>query len=73
MTKRLAAKVVRYAMGQNKKGTSMSAVAVQIDVTHKKATGRVLVYQIAIHFQNTEAQTIQLSPDEVQMILDEHE
>ena len=33
MTKRLTAKAIRYAMGQIKKGTSSSAVAVQIGVT----------------------------------------
>ena len=33
MTKRLTAKAIRHAMGQIKKGTSLSSVAVQIDVT----------------------------------------
>ena len=33
MTKRLVAKTIRYAMGQIKKGTSSSAVAVQIGAT----------------------------------------
>ena len=75
MTKRLTAKAIRYAMGQIKKGASSSAVAVQIGVTPRH------VRRLWAEFCATGSPHIprmlgrpatQPSPDEVQLVLDEH-
>ena len=75
MTKRLTAKAIRYAMGQIKKGTSSSAVAVQIGVTPRH------VRRLWAEFYATGSPHIpkmlgrpatRPSPDEVRLVLDEH-
>ncbi len=75
MTKRLTAKAIRYAMGQIKKGTSSSAVAVQIGVTPRH------VRRLWAEFCATGSPHIPRMPgrlatwpssDEVQLVLDEH-
>ena len=75
MTKRLTAKAIRYAMGQIKKGTSTSAMAIQMGVTPRH------VRRLWAEFCATGSPHIPRMPgrpatrpslDEVQLVLDEH-
>ena len=75
MTKHLTAKAIRYAMEQIKKGTSTSVVAVQIGATLRH------VRRLWTEFCTTGSPHVpkmlgrpatRQSPDEVQMVLDEH-
>ena len=75
MTKRLTAKAIRYAMGQIKKGTSSSSVAVQIGVTprHVRRLWAEFCATGSPHIPRMPGRpATQPSPDEVQLVLDEH-
>ena len=75
MTKRLTAKTIRYTMGQIKKGTSTSAVTVQIGVTprHARRLWAEFCATGSPHIPKMPGQpATRPSLDEVQMVLDEH-
>ena len=75
MTKRLTAKAIRYVMGQIKKGTSTSAVAVQIGVTprHVRRLWAEFCATGSLHIPKmTWRPATRPSLGEVQMVLDEH-
>ena len=75
MTKHLTAKTIRHAMGQIKKGTSTSAVAVQIGVTprHVRRLWAEFCATGSLHIPRMPGRpATRPSPDEVQMVLDEH-
>ena len=75
MTKRLTAKAIRYAMGQIKKGTSSSSVAVQISVTpwHVRRLWAEFCATGSPHIPRMPRRpATQPSPDEVQLVPDEH-
>ena len=73
MTKRLTAKAIRYAMGQIKKGTSSSAVAVQIGVTprHVRRLWAEFCATGSPHIPRMPGRpATRPSPDEVQLVPD---
>ena len=75
MTKRLTAKAIRYAMGQIQERHEfvVGSSPDRCDSTaRKEALDRVLRYRISTHPQNARATGDQPSPDEVQLVLDEH-
>ena len=66
---------IRYAMGQIKKGASSSAVAVQIGVTprHVRRLWAEFCATGSPHIPRMPGRpATQPSPDEVQLVLDEH-
>ena len=75
MIKRLTAKAIHYAMGQIKKGTSSSTVAVQIGVTprHVRRLWTEFCATGSSHIPRMPGRpATRPSPDEVQLVLDEH-
>ena len=75
MAKRLTAKAIRYAMGQLKKGTSSSVVASEIGVTPRHVRRLWAEFRATgfPHVPKTPGRpTTKPSPDEVQLVLDEH-
>ena len=75
MTKRLTVKAIRYAMGQIKKGSSSSVVAVQIGVTprHVRRFWAEFCATGSPHIPRMPGRpATRPSPDEVLLILDEH-
>ena len=75
MTKRLTAKAIHYAMRQIKKGTSSSTVAVQIGVTtrHVRRLWAEFCATGSSHIPRMPGRpATRPSPDEVQLVLDEH-
>ena len=73
MAKRLTAKAIRYAMEQIKKGTSSSAVAVQIGATsrHVRRLWAEFCATGSPHILRMPGTTTQSFPDEAQSFPDE--
>ena len=74
MTKRLTVKAIRYAMGQIKKSSSSSAVAVQIGVTprHVRRLWAEFCATGSPHIPRMPGRpATRPSPDEVRLVLDE--